>query len=126
MPFFGLYAVRSNSQVQRAAGFLNGSLLPDANRVFWTMTAWDAPPSMRTYMLSGAHKAAMPKLMHWCDEASVAHWEQEDATLPSWSEADQRMRTIGRISKVRHPSPQHAGLNYAPPKPAVGFPIEPV
>ncbi len=52
MPLFGLYAARSNRQVQHAPGFLNGSLLPDDHRVFWTMTAWDSPAIMRAYMRS--------------------------------------------------------------------------
>ncbi len=67
----------------------------------------------------------MPHLMHWCDEASVAHWEQLDATLPDWLEADHRMRATGRISKVRHPSPDHAPLTYAIPRTSAGGPIHP-
>ena len=46
------------------------------------MTAWDSQESMRRYMTTGSHKKAMPKLMKWCDEASVAHWEQEGDALP--------------------------------------------
>jgi hypothetical protein len=116
MPGFAVYAVRSNQQVKKAAGFLRGSLLPDRSRVYWTMTAWDSAESMRAFMLSGAHRQAMPKLLDWCDEASVAHWEQEGEELPTWEEADRRMRTSGRISKVRHPSAQHAGMEYAAPR----------
>lgn len=108
LPLFAWHAIRSNRQVQRAPGFLLGSLLPDRQWTFWTMTAWDSPESMRAYMISGAHKTAMPRLLYWCDEASVAHWAQPDASLPTWAEADHRMRTTGRPSKVLHPSPQQA------------------
>ncbi len=80
------------------------------------MTAWENREAMLAFMKSGAHKEAMPKLMEWCDEASVAHWEQEDATLVTWDEADRRMRATGRASKVRHPSPAHEGLQYRGPK----------
>ncbi len=80
------------------------------------MTAWDSQESMRSFMTSGAHKAAMPRLLHWCDEASLVHWEQAQADLPSWAEVDQRMRSEGRPSKVRNPSPQHASLNYRAPR----------
>lgn len=59
---------------------------------------------MRAYRSAGAHLKAMPKLLNWCDEASVAHWEQESVELPSWSEAHQKMATQGRMSKVKHPS----------------------
>ena len=108
MPGFGWHAMRSNSQVKRAQGFLRGGLLPDRERTFWTMTMWDSQESMRAFLLTGAHKKAMPKLLDWCDEASVAHWEQEDEALPSWEEADRRMRESGRASKVRSPSEVHA------------------
>lgn len=77
------------------------------------MTAWDSEASMRAYMMSGAHKAAMPKLMHWCDQASVAHWLQETDVLLSWMEADRRMREQGRVSKVLHPASGHADLRFA-------------
>ena len=87
MPQFVVYAVRTMRQVKRAAGFQSGALLPDRSWTFWTMTAWDSQESMRAYMLAGAHKQAMPKLLHWCNEASVAHWEQAEADLPSWEEA---------------------------------------
>ena len=72
------------------------------------MTAWDNQESMRRFMTSGSHKDAMPQLLDWCDEAAVVHWEQPEAALPSWTEADQRMRLSGRASKVRKPSAQHA------------------
>jgi hypothetical protein len=123
MPLFALYTWRSLRQVRSSPGFQDGGLLADRDRTFWTMTAWDSQQSMRAYMISGAHKAAMPKLLDWCDEASVAHWEQETATLPSWTEADARMRATGRVSKVRHPSPEHAGLRYREPRTTSGGPI---
>lgn len=116
MPLFVVYTLRSLRQVKKADGFRNGALLPDRQLAFWTMTAWDSQESMRAYMVSGAHKKAMPKLLNWCDEASVAHWAQSDETLLSWAEADQRMRETGRISKVLHPSPQHASLSYREPR----------
>ena len=71
---FAFHALRSNRQVRSTPGFLGGSLLLDRKRTFWTMTAWDSEEAMRAYRTSGAHKAAMPTLSHWCDEASVAHW----------------------------------------------------
>ncbi|MDP9172017.1 MAG: DUF3291 domain-containing protein [Acidobacteriota bacterium] len=120
LPLFAIYTLRSLRQVRKAAGFRTGALLPDRSRTFWTMTAWDERESMRRYMTSGAHKKAMPHLMRWCDEASVAHWEQEESTLPSWEEADRRMRESGRISKVNNPSAEHAGLNYRKPRTSGG------
>ena len=116
LPAFAFHAIRSERQVKRAPGFLTSALLPDRSWTFWTMTGWESEASMRAYMTSGAHKQAMPHLMKWCDEASVAHWTQPEAQLVSWTEADRRMRTTGRTSKVRHPSPQHADLSYREPR----------
>jgi hypothetical protein len=89
------------------------------------MTAWDNAESMRRFMTTGSHKAAMPRLLEWGDEASFVHWEQADAALPSWTEADRRMRASGRASKVRYPSLQHATLTYRTPRVSGGGPIRP-
>jgi hypothetical protein len=125
MPLFAFHTLRSLRQVKRVAGFQGGALLPDRSWTFWTMTAWDSQESMRAYMTTGSHKAAMPHLLDWCDEASVAHWVQPEATLPSWTEADRKMRESGRASKVRNPSPQHESLSYQPPRTIGGAPIRP-
>ena len=123
LPQFGLHAMRSIAQVKKAPGFQRGALLPDREWTFWTLTAWDSHEAMRQYMLAGDHKRAMPYLLKWCDEASVAHWEQDAEALPSWLEADQHMRTIGRISKVLHPSPNHTAMTYRTPRTTGGGPI---
>lgn len=120
-----LHSFRSLRQVKTAAGFIGGSLLVDRGWAFWTMTAWTDEQSMRNYMTGGAHRAAMPHLLDWCDQASVVHWEQPDESLPSWPEADRRMRQNGRPSRVRHPSPEHAGLAFAPPRVTAAGPIRP-
>ena len=123
MPLFAVHTLRSLSQVKRAEGFKEGRLLPDRDFTFWTMTAWESQDAMRQYMTTGAHKVAMPRLMRWCDEASVTHWVQEDDALPSWSDADARMRAEGRVSKVLHPSADHADLRYREPRTTGGGPI---
>ena len=123
LPAFAVYAMRTRAQVRKSPGFQAGALLPDRRWTFWTMTAWDSQESMRAYILTGAHKESMPYLMHWCDEASVAHWTQEEKALPAWTEADRRMRTEGRISKVLHPSATHAGLKYREPRVTASRPI---
>ena len=58
---------------------------------------------MRDFMRSGAHRAVMPRLIDWCDEASLIDWEHD--TLPEWIEAEARLRSAGRLSRVLHPSP---------------------
>ncbi len=116
VPLFALHTMRSVRQVKKSPGFQGGRVLADRNWAFWTMTAWDSQESMRAFMSTGAHKKAMPRLLYWCDESSFAHWTQPETALPSWEEADQRLRQSGRISKVLHPSPQHANMNYKPPR----------
>lgn len=123
LPFFALHAISTMRQIKKASGFQDGAVLNDRERTFWTMTAWDTMTSMRQFMNSGAHKRVMPHLLHWCDEASVAHWEQADSVLSTWTVAAQRMRAEGRPSKVLHPSPRHATLEFREPRTARVVPI---
>lgn len=123
VPLFLLHTLRSLRQVKKAPGFQQGALLADRSWTFWTLTAWEDQESMWQYMIRGSHKEAMSYLLHWCDEASVAHWFQPDATLVSWTDADTRMRASGRPSKVSHPSPQHAALTYRVPRTMASGPI---
>jgi len=120
LTLFALHTWRSLRQIRRAPGFQTGALLGDRRWTFWTITAWDSEESMRQFMVTGAHKAAMPRLLNWCDEAAVAHWTQQEAAIPSWIEADRRMREIGRSSKVRNPSPRHATLSFEAPRTNTG------
>ena len=125
LPGFLLYTWRSLRQVRGSSGLEGGRLLADRSWTFWTMTAWDSEASMRRFMTSGSHKQAMPRLLDWCDEASVVHWERAEASLPRWEEADRRMRESGRASKVRNPSPRHADLRYGTPRMTRGVEIGP-
>ncbi|SRR5581483_1713789 len=101
-------AFHSLQQVRRADGCLAADVRTIRGRIFWTRTVWRDQQAKLAYMTSGAHAIAMRKLPHWCDEAAVVHWEQDSSDLPDWSEAETKMRTAGRTSRVRHPSPAHA------------------
>jgi hypothetical protein len=125
LPIFALHTRRSLNQARRSAGFQGGALLPDRSWTFWTMTAWDSEESMRAYRNSGDHRTAMPHLLDWCDEASIAHWIQQESTLPTWVEVDRKMREIGRVSKVRNPSPRHENMSFKPPRIAGVLTIKP-
>ena len=118
LPFFAFHAIRSANQATKANGNFAVQFLRDGARTFWTSTVWTDESAMKAYMLSGAHRPAMRRLIEWCDEASVVHWTQESTEPPSWNEAYQRMQDEGRRSKVAHPSPAHVAFSI--PEPAIG------
>jgi heme-degrading monooxygenase HmoA len=102
-PLFVVYTVMSARQVRRADGFVSGTLAGDRERGSWTITVWRDEPAMRAYRNSGAHVKAMSKLLNWCDEASFAHWTQEDATVPAGEVALERLRTMGGSRRCAMP-----------------------
>ena len=108
LPAFALHSWRSARQLPRTPGFLAGRLASGSGRAYWTVTVWESEAAMRAYRGAGAHRGAMPRLLDWCDEAAVAHWEQPAAELPPLDEAARRLRERGRPSVVRHPSAAHA------------------
>src|ERR1043166_2363448 len=108
LPPFIWHALRSARLAQRSDGFLGGRLVRDAGNVFWTGTAWRDQAAMQAYRGAGVHRQVMPKLASWCDEASIAHWDQPDAQLPDWPQAHRRMLAEGRASKVNRPSSDHS------------------
>jgi hypothetical protein len=117
LPFFFLHAFRTSNQAKSAEGNLSVSVLREGLFIFWTRTTWTAESAMKSYMISGAHGKAMRHLLHWCDEAAVAHWIQDSEELPSWEESHRRMQDSGRPSKVNHPSPDQSA--YRIPLPVV-------
>ena len=122
LPAFYLQAWRSTRQARRSPGSLSVALLPDADRVFWTLTVWSDETAMRSFMTSAAHKQVMPRLLEWCDEASVAHWSQEGAEPPSWQEAYRRMQENGRRSRVNNPSDAQLRFTFPSPRTRSGQP----
>ncbi len=119
LPAFIPQTIRSIRQAEVASGFLGGRVMREARNAFWTMTMWQDAESMDNFRVKGAHGRAMPKLMEWCDEASVVHWTQETPELPSWEEAHRRMVREGRASKVTHPSAAHMAHRIPPPRPSL-------
>jgi heme-degrading monooxygenase HmoA len=105
---FSIYTMAATRQIKRSRGFLAGHLGVEALRGFWTITAWTTEADMLAFRNSGAHRPAMAKLLNWCNEASFVHWQTDSPALPSMQEAHERLRSAGRVSKVRFPSPAHA------------------
>jgi hypothetical protein len=116
LPAFLLGAYRSVRQARRASGNIAAAVLADRDFAFWTSTVWTDDTAVRSFMLSGAHRRIMPRLLDWCDEASLAHWTQDTAEPPSWFEAHRRMQAEGRRSKVRHPSAAQQRFEFPAPR----------
>ena len=115
--FFSLLSfMRANEasikDLKRTPGFIEGRELVDKNLTFWTLTIWEADANMKQFRNGEAHKKAMRKLPDWCDEASYAHWTQEDKTLPDWEKAYDIMMLDGKATKVRHPSENQLTKSY--------------
>lgn len=127
MPGFIWYTHQSKRQLVKSPGFVAGLLATAPSRVFWTTTVWTDEAAMKQYRDRDWHKRAMPKLLEWCDEASVARWAQDTPDLPTAAGMLDKMKVGGRTSKVRHPSPGHAAGQTVPGGLAArpGLPIRP-
>jgi hypothetical protein len=104
LPGFLLHTLRSQRQLRRSEGFLGGYTALGPRFTFWTVTAWRDREAMLAFRRTGAHLKAMPKLLDWCDEASVATLADVAATHLDVDDAAVRLQQDGRISKVRNPS----------------------
>ncbi|MFQ4145636.1 antibiotic biosynthesis monooxygenase family protein [Chlorogloeopsis sp. ULAP02] len=107
LPAFLWHNILTVWQILNTPGFLSGKLWKDEHGAFWTLTAWRDELAMRNYRNSGSHRQAMRHLPHWCDEAAVVHWQQEDSKLPDAGKAYRRMVVEGHFTKVLHPSVAH-------------------
>lgn len=125
LPLFWWNVWLTTRQSINTPGFLGGQLLQDANRTFWTMTAWEEQAAMKIYRNSGAHRSVMPRLQDWCDEASVVHWQQTDSSLPNWAEAHRRLVADGFLTKLSHPSPAHLQRKIPQPSSSKGLVLYP-
>ncbi len=115
LPGFAWLALGSGWQSRRAEGNLRTLTIKDRGLVFWTITVWRDADAMRAFRNSGNHKTAMPKLAEWCDEATYVHWEQPDATAPDLKSAHARLVAEGVVSRVKHPSANHAARLFREP-----------
>ena len=106
--FYLLPFIRANEAcvkaLQTSEGLLKGKELIDKRLTFWTITVWETPEAMKKYRNSIAHRNAMQHLPAWCNEASYHHWIQEEADIPNWHTAAEKLFSAGTLSKVRNPS----------------------
>src|SRR5258708_33677211 len=114
LPAFVWYSFRSIQQLRGSPGFLGGMLASSPAWTFWTTTMWVDEASMKRFRDMDWHQRAMPMLLHWCNEASLARWTQDTVELPSALAMLERLQRRGRISKVRHPTSGQAAGQTAP------------
>lgn len=112
LPRFAQATRAISEQMSPAPGFLGGAVLAEGWMVFWTRSAWESLEAMTAFRDSGAHRDVMGKLLDWCDEAAVAHWDGEAAA--SWEDIHTRMVAEGRSSRVRRPTKAHTLRQIAP------------
>ena len=116
LPPFLFYSLRASRQARNSQGNLAVTLLRDFENTFWTRTLWTTEAAMKAFMLAGAHGRVMRRLLEWCDEAALVHWEQASDREPDWQEAHQKLQAEGRRSKVSHPSPAHKSFQIRSPR----------
>lgn len=63
LPDFLEYADRAYNQSKQAFGNIQTVTRSQTETAYWTLTAWDNEASMQTYMITDAHREAMPKLV---------------------------------------------------------------
>jgi len=100
-----------SAQLAAAPGFIDGAVLAEGRLVFWTRSAWESLDAMKAFRDTGAHRASMPKLVTWCDEAAVAQWDGEPAN--DWDDIYARLVSDGRLSRVKNPTKAHTEKRFA-------------
>jgi hypothetical protein len=81
---------------------------------FWTTTLWKDEVAMRGYLLSGAHREAMPHLAEWCSDACTASLEVDSMAFPTRDELPGLLSRRAKFSPVQNPSPLQQGAIVSP------------
>lgn len=114
LPEFLWLTIRIRRQIRRSEGFLAGALSTAPRLTFWTTTLWADDVTMKRFRDTDPHRRAMVRLLDLCDEASLVRWSQTGTDVASADVMLDRLRTAGRISKVRYPSEQQAAGHTVP------------
>lgn len=99
------------AELAQAPGFLGGAVLAEGRLVFWTRSTWESANAMKAFRDSGVHRVSMPKLIDWCDEASVA--QKTGEAMTDWDAIYAHMAAHGRSSRVRKPTRAHQEKRYS-------------
>lgn len=66
-------------------------------RTFWTLSAWRDEESLKAYVGSPGHAAAMRRFRRLMADADSARWTT-DGGRPSWDEARERLARKGSVA----------------------------
>ena len=115
LPRFFMSNERSVKAIKNITGFITGKELIDKGFTFWTMTIWESGDAMKYFRNHDPHKSAMRNLPQWCNEAAYVHWLQDDAAIPGWETAYQKLMAEGKLTKVKFPSQKQLDWSYPAP-----------
>lgn len=111
LPAFARATRAIAEQCGASPGFIDGAVLAEGRLVFWTRSTWESANAMKAFRDSGVHLEIMPKLMAWCDEASVVQSQGEAET--DWDAIYTRMVEQGRSSRVKNPTAAHTAKQFS-------------
>ncbi|MBM3945525.1 MAG: DUF3291 domain-containing protein [SAR202 cluster bacterium] len=91
-------------QAQESPGIVRYGLRANLfKRRFWTVSVWDDPASIKTFMQAEPHATAMRMSPEWAGGgAAFVRWESEDRAV-DWKVAEERLRTSGRQYRLPNP-----------------------
>lgn len=70
-------------------GFLGGRVLADRRLVFWTLTVWESPQSLRGF--GPRHAAVAARVDEVARSARSTAWQEDDAAVPRWRDVRDRL-----------------------------------
>jgi quinol monooxygenase YgiN len=108
-------AVAAIEQAQKAEGNLGADALADANNAWWSVSAWQDRHRMRAFVDNQPHLSIMPRLDHYCDEATFVDWEQDSPDLPDWQTSHRHLVADGLAAELTHPSDANQTRAFPPP-----------
>lgn len=92
IPFLKM-SVRIETQARKSPGLISYGLktrLP--RKQFWTLSVWDARPSVRAFVESEPHATAVIKFEKWGGpDAAFTDWESSDSD-PTWATALDKLK----------------------------------
>jgi heme-degrading monooxygenase HmoA len=103
-------------QAMNSAGNTGADALAEAHDVWWTVTAWADRADMRAFVATEPHRSVIARLDDWCDEATFADWEQDDATLPDWRTCYEHVIADGQAAELTSASTANATRDFPPPE----------